>query len=69
MEEIYKKYLLLNNQNVPRETLLDFEIFIEMIISRNNDINLSKSKHVSRETLRCLIDEYLVKIWSIKLFA
>ena len=28
MEEIFKKYLLLKDQNVPRETLIEFELFI-----------------------------------------
>ena len=28
MEEILKKYSLLKNQNVPRETFIDFENFI-----------------------------------------
>ena len=31
MEEIFKKYLLLKDQNVPRETLIEFELFISML--------------------------------------
>ncbi len=31
MEEIFKKYPLLKYQNVPRETLLEFESFIAML--------------------------------------
>ena len=31
MEEIFKKYPLLRDQNVPRETLVDFEIFVSML--------------------------------------
>ena len=29
MEEIFKKYPLLKDQNVPRETLVEFEIFLQ----------------------------------------
>ena len=28
MEEIFKKYPLLKDQNVPRETLIEFELFV-----------------------------------------
>ena len=31
MVEILKKYSLLKDQNVPRETFLDFETFITML--------------------------------------
>ena len=31
MEEILKKYPLLKDQNVPRETFIDFESFIAML--------------------------------------
>ena len=34
-EEIIKKYSLLENLNVSRETYLDFEIFISMIKEKN----------------------------------
>ena len=47
MEEILDKYSLLSNQNVPRETLLDFEIFISMLQKRNEEINI-----VSKETAK-----------------
>ena len=52
MEEIYKKYILLNKQNVPRETLLDFESFIAMMVSRNKEINLISKKTANNETIR-----------------
>ena len=31
MEEIFKNYPLLKNQNVPRETLIEFDLFISML--------------------------------------
>ena len=45
MEEILKKYPLLKDQNVPRETLVDFESFITMLQKGNEKINI-----ISRET-------------------
>tara|TARA_B100000780_G_C20928295_1_gene369987 strand:- start:84 stop:722 length:639 start_codon:yes stop_codon:yes gene_type:complete len=47
MDEILKKYSLLNNQNVPRETFIDFESFISMLQKRNEEINI-----ISRETAK-----------------
>jgi len=45
MEEFLKKYPLLKNYNVPRETFMEFEIFITMLQKRNEEINI-----ISRET-------------------
>ena len=45
MEEFFKKYLLLKDQNVPRETLIEFELFISMIQKKNEEINI-----ISKET-------------------
>ena len=47
MEEILKKYPLLKDQNVPRETFKDFESFITMLQKRNEEINI-----ISKETAR-----------------
>ena len=47
MDEIFNKYPLLKNYNVPRETLLDFEIFIGMLQKENEKINV-----ISRETAK-----------------
>ena len=44
-EEILNKYSRLNNLNVSRETYLDFESFISMIIEKNKEINI-----ISEET-------------------
>ena len=41
MEEILKKYpLLINHKNVSRETLVDFEILISLILRKNRQFNL-----------------------------
>ena len=45
MEEILKKYPLLKDYNVPRETFVDFEHFITMLQKQNEKINI-----ISRET-------------------
>ena len=47
MEEIFKKYPLLKDQNVPRETLIEFEQFIFMLQQRNEEINI-----ISKETAK-----------------
>ena len=47
MEEIFKKYPLLRDQNVPRETLVEFEIFVSMLQQRNDEINI-----ISKETAK-----------------
>ena len=47
MEEILKKYPLLKDHNVPRETFLDFESFIVMLQKRNEEINI-----ISKETAK-----------------
>ena len=48
MEElISKKYSLLNSLHVSRETYLDFESFISMIIEKNREINI-----ISKETAK-----------------
>ena len=53
MEELLKKYPLLKNQNVPRETFLDFESFITMLQKKNEEINIiskeSAKNHIIRE--------------------
>ena len=52
MEEILKKYLLLKNHNVPRETFLDFESFISMIKEKNEEINIISKKTSKNEIIR-----------------
>jgi 16S rRNA (guanine527-N7)-methyltransferase len=52
MEEILKKYSLLDYLNVSRETCLDFESFISMIIEKNNEINIISKKTAKYEDIR-----------------
>ena len=52
MEDILKKYSLLENYNVPRETFLDFEIFISMLIERNEEINIISKESAKNDVIR-----------------
>ena len=50
MDEILKKYSLINHLNVSRETCLDLERFMDMIVEKNKEINL-----ISKETEKNII--------------
>ena len=52
MEEILKKYPLLKKQNVPRETLIDFELFISMLERGNKEINIISKETAKKDTIR-----------------
>ena len=52
MEEIFKKYPLLKKQNVSRETLIDFELFISMLQQGNNEINIISKETAKNEVIR-----------------
>ena len=52
MEEILKKYPLLKNKNVPRETFIDFERFLVMLKKRNEEINLISKETAKDDTIR-----------------
>ena len=52
MDEISKKYSLLKNYNVPRETLLEFEKFVEMLTEINKNINIISKKTSINEVIR-----------------
>ena len=52
MEEIFKKYLLLKDQNVPRETLIEFELFISMLKQKNEEINIISKETAKNEVIR-----------------
>ena len=49
-EKIFKNYSLLDQLNVSRETYLDFERFISMVIEKNQEINII-SKESARNTV------------------
>ena len=52
MDEILKNYSLLNQANVSRETFLDFEKFISMIIQKNEEINIISKETAKKEIIR-----------------
>ncbi|MDA7923689.1 class I SAM-dependent methyltransferase [Candidatus Pelagibacter sp.] len=52
MEEIFKKYPLLKKQNVSRETLIDFELFISMLQQGNDEINIISKETAKNEIIR-----------------
>ena len=52
MEEIFKKYPLLEDQNVPRETLIDFELFMSMLQQGNEEINIISKETAKNEVIR-----------------
>ena len=52
MEEIFKKYLLLKDQNVPRETLIEFELFVSKLQQGNEEINIISKESGKDETIR-----------------
>ncbi len=51
-EEILKKYSLLNQYNVSRETLFDFEKYISMIRDKNREINIISKKTSNIKDIR-----------------
>ena len=52
MEEIFKNYPLLKNQNVPRETLIEFDLFISMLQEENEKINIISKETAKNEVIR-----------------
>jgi len=52
MEEIFNKYPLLRNQNVPRETFIGFERFITMLQKKNEEINIISEETAKNEIIR-----------------
>jgi len=52
MEEILKKYPLLKDQNVSRETLIDFESFIVMLQKENEEINIISKETAKNDLIR-----------------
>ena len=52
MEEFLQKYSLLNHLNVSRETCLDFEKFISLIVEKNKEINIISHKNTKIDVIR-----------------
>ena len=51
-QEIIDSYNRLNSLNVSRETFLDFEIFLSMIIEKNKEINIISQESAKNEVVR-----------------
>ena len=52
MDDILKKYSPLNQLNVSRETCLDFEKFILMLIKKNTEINIISNESAKNDVIR-----------------
>jgi 16S rRNA (guanine527-N7)-methyltransferase len=52
MEDILEKYPLLKDQNVPRETFLEFEKFAYMLQKKNEEINIISKETAINEVIR-----------------
>ena len=52
MDQILKKYSLLKKLNVSRETCLDFEEYISMIIEKNKEINIISKENAENDDIR-----------------
>ena len=52
MEELLKKYPLLKDESVSRETLSDFESFIHMLQEKNKEINIISKETAKNEVIR-----------------
>ena len=52
MDQILQKYSLLKKLNVSRETCLDFEEYISMIIKKNEEINLISKENAESHVIR-----------------
>ena len=52
MDQILQKYSLLKKFNVSRETCLDFEEYISMIIKKNKEINLISKENAESHVIR-----------------
>ncbi len=55
--EILNSYSRLNDLNVSRETFLDFESYISMILEKNKKINIISQKTASKKTI---IDRHII---------
>jgi len=51
-QEIIDSYNRLNSLDVPRETFLDFEIFLSMILEKNKEINLISQETAKNQVFR-----------------
>ena len=52
MEELLKKYSLLKDHNVPRETFIELESFVVMLKKKNEEINIISKETARNEVIR-----------------
>jgi len=52
MDDNFKKYSLLKDKNVSRETRNDFEVFISMLKQKNEEINIISNESAKEEVIR-----------------
>ena len=71
-QEILNSYTRLNGLNVSRETFLDFENYISMIIEKNEKINIISQNTSSKKSIieRHIIDsaQIIDFIWYYEVF-
>ena len=56
-QEILNSYTRINHLNVPRDTFLDFENYISMILEKNKKINIISQNTASKKTI---IDRHII---------
>ena len=56
-QEILKSYSRINHLNVSRETFLDFENYISMILEKNKKINIISQNTASK---KAIIDRHII---------
>ena len=56
-QEILNSYSRINHLNVSRETFLDFENYISMILEKNKKINIISQKTASKKSI---IDRHII---------
>ena len=56
-QEILNSYSRINNLNVSRETFLDFENYISMILEKNKKINIISQNTASK---KAIIDRHII---------
>ena len=56
-QEILNSYSRINHLNVSRETFLDFENYISMILEKNKKINIISQNTASKKTI---IDRHII---------
>ena len=63
-QEILKSYSKLNDLNVSRETFLDFESYISLILEKNKKLNIISQKTATKKAIidRHIIDLSLIHI-------